>query len=162
MAKPTPAKATMALAWLAIAPALAGPEGLGAGVLEPPEEAGALEEVAGVEGLGVPEVAVEAELTEEEVVVVTGGAASAVKATAAMTARMAAVENFMVRGSGVGLGWGLVGWFGSGTRFERVKSLFVEEKKMIPKTSFLLYCFSSRLFVPYHEPGLVDVPRRRR
>lgn len=115
MAKPRPATATMALAWLETAPLLLVVEGLVPlveGVVPLVEGLGtavglveALGETAPVELAALVVVATAAVVV---VVVVTGSAA---KATVAMTARTAAAENFMVGGSGVGVGLVLgLGW----------------------------------------------------
>lgn len=123
MAKPTPAMATTALAWLDMAPDLLVLVGTGAELLAEllGEPLGALGAPVALVGLMDPVEAgtepVAGEEAGEE-----AGADSAAKATVAMTARMAAVENFMVGGSGAGVGLVLGVWFGSGTRFGRVKS----------------------------------------
>lgn len=112
MAKPRPATATMALAWLETAPLLLVVEGLVPlveGVVPLVEGLGTV--VGLVEALGETEPVELAVVVTTGVVVVVVVTGSAAKATVAMTARTAAAENFMVGGSGVGVGLVLgLGW----------------------------------------------------
>lgn len=149
MAKPTPAKATMALAWLDIAPAFEGVVAAGGVAVPVPVPPGA------ETGLLAP-VPVAAGGAVVAAAVVPGAVVgSAAMATEAMTARMATAENFMVGGSGlvgVGVGVGWLVWKWNEVR-KRVKSWFVEKKKnLMQKTPILLYFFFRVSSCPIMNP----------